>query len=586
MSSESLSPSTTFVDPPGPHTSTSRRWTALATVLSASFMILLDISIVNVAIPSIHTEINATFSQIEWVVAGYQLAYAVTLITGGRLGDIYGRKRLFIIGVGGFTLASVACGLAGSGSFLVGARVFQGLMAALMYPQVISVLQVNFAPHDRTKAFGIYGGVVAIAAISGPLIGGILIQGNILGLGWRPIFLVNVPLGIGAVVAAILALDESRAPRATRLDIPGALLATLALFLLVYPLVEGRSLGWPWWTFTSMALSLVVFAIFDQYNHWRAKTSNCPLVEPALFRNRSFLVGLAVICIFLSGIPAFFLTLSLFLQLGHGFSPLQAGVATIPFAITAALGSTLSIRLYPRLGKLILLIGSASITLGMFVLWETLTATSADNTFRGYDLIPSLAMGGLGMGFVIAPLANIILAGVHHDHAGSASGVLTTGQQVAGALGVAIVGVVYFGLLGTYAPTVSAQRSPAFQQQLTTAGATASITSAIDTGFSYCFDDTAAANDPSASPNSCVALQQTLLPPPKASPELLKAYANIHDVISKETTTRLADNFTYAFKYSLIYNVTVWSLTFGLVFFLPTPLQRAYASKRREKVNL
>ena len=222
-------------------------------VLIASFMILLDISIVNVAIPSVQRDLGATYAEIQWVLAGYQLAYAVVLITGGRLGDIFGRKRLFIIGVSGFTIASLICGLAPSPIALIAARVLQGLMAALMYPQVLSVIQVSFPPRERGAAFGVFGGVIGVASISGPLLGGLLIQADIHvgghALLWRPIFLVNLPIGIGAVVAAFIFLRESRAPSAPRLDIPGVVLATIGLFLIAFPLVEGRDAGWPLWAY-------------------------------------------------------------------------------------------------------------------------------------------------------------------------------------------------------------------------------------------------------------------------------------------------------------------------------------------------
>ncbi len=542
------------------------RWKALAVVLFASFMILLDVSIVNVAIPSIRTSIDTSFSQIEWVLAGYQLAYALTLITGGRLGDIYGRKRLFMLGVAGFTLASAACGFAQSGAFLITARVIQGFMAALMYPQVFAVIQVNFPPRERGKAFGLAGAVIGVASIAGPLAGGLLIQANILGLQWRPIFLVNVPIGIGAVVAAKFFLHESTAPSKPRLDIPGVIIATIALFLLAYPLVEGRDAGWPLWTFGMLAAAVVTFVVFAIYNNHRAKTTGSPLVEPALFTDRAFVVGLLVTGVFISGIPAFFLTFSIFLQVGHGFSALATGLTTVPFAVASAFASGMSIRLAPKIGKRILLVGAALLDIGMLGLLLSLHLIG-DGTFHGYYLIPALAVSGLGLGCVIAPLINIILAGIHHGNAGSASGVVTTVQQIGGALGVTIIGVIFFGLITTHAPDVSAARTPALTHALTQAGIPATAVGGVTDQVSACFNDTAASSDPNVSPPSCVALQNQADAFRQAGSA---AAAQVGAVIQAEFPTRLADDFTFSFERSLIYNLAAWTLTFLLVFLLPS----------------
>ncbi len=424
-----------------------RRWKALAVVLIASFMILLDISIVNVAIPSIQRDLGTTFAEIQWVLAGYQLGYAVVLITGGRLGDIFGRKRLFIIGVTGFTVASAICGLAPNSVALITARVAQGLMAALMYPQVLSVIQVSFPPRERGTAFGIFGGVIGVASISGPLLGGLLIQADLhiggTALLWRPIFLVNLPIGIGAVIAASIYLRESRAPDAPRLDIPGTLLATVGLFLIAYPLVEGRDAGWPPWAYLMLAGGFVVLVIFGRYIRARAARGGSPLVEPKLFGDRAFVVGSAIAMVLLAGVPAFFLTFSLYMQIGLGFSALRAGLTTLPFALVSALASGVSIRLAPKLGKRILSVGCVLLIAGMAGLW--LTVKAAGTGISSYEMIPALAVCGAGLGFVIAPLINIILAGIVAGSAGSASGVLTTVQQIGGALGVAIIGIIFFG---------------------------------------------------------------------------------------------------------------------------------------------
>src|SRR5580658_5111035 len=230
-----------------------RRWAALVVMLLAAFMNLLDVSIVNIAIPSIQRNLHASYADVQWALAGYTLAYALVLITGGRLGDTFGRKRLFLIGVTGFTIMSALCGAAQSPGMLIASRVVQGAMGAIMVPQVLSVIQVIFPPAERIKALAGFGVTAGLGTVSGPLLGGLLIQHNLFGWDWRPIFLINIPVGIVAVIASAILVRESRAPRPPKLDPVGVGLISAALLLLLYPLVEGRQLGWPAWTFISMA---------------------------------------------------------------------------------------------------------------------------------------------------------------------------------------------------------------------------------------------------------------------------------------------------------------------------------------------
>src|SRR5258708_2854829 len=404
-----------------------RRWIALFVVMTASFMVLLDISIVSGGLPSIQRNRGASFGQIQLVLAGYQLSYAVVLITGGRLGDIYGRKRLFMTGMAGFVLASASCGLARSPDMLVISRVAQGLMAALMYPQVLSVLQVVFPPRERAAAFGTFGAVIGIATITGPLLGGVLIGTQTDTERWRWIFLVNLPIGIAALVAAWFLLRETRAPLARRLDIGGTVIITVALGLLVYPLVQGREQGWPAWAFVMMVLSLPAFALFVWYERIKTERDGSPLVQLSMFRDRAFATGNILSAVFFSAIPAFFLILSLHLPNGLRFSALRAGLTTMPWAIGTASASALSVRLAPRLGKRILSIGSVVMIIGMLGL--ILTIHARGTALSGPELAPSLLVAGLGMGCIIAPLLNIILAGISHGAAGSATGAPTTPPQ-------------------------------------------------------------------------------------------------------------------------------------------------------------
>jgi EmrB/QacA subfamily drug resistance transporter len=540
-----------------------RRWKALAVVLIASFMILLDISIVNVAIPSIQRDLGTTFAEIQWVLAGYQLGYAVVLITGGRLGDIFGRKRLFIIGVTGFTVASAICGLAPNSVALITARVAQGLMAALMYPQVLSVIQVSFPPRERGTAFGVFGGVIGVASISGPLLGGLLIQADLhiggTALLWRPIFLVNLPIGIGAVIAASIYLRESRAPDAPRLDIPGMLLATVGLFLIAYPLVEGRDAGWPLWAYLMLAGGFAVLVIFGRYIRARAARGRSPLVEPKLFGDRAFVVGSAIAMVLLAGVPAFFLTFSLYVQIGLGFSALHAGLTTLPFALLSAVASGVSIRLAPKLGKRILSVGCVLLITGMAALW--LTVKAAGTGINGYEMIPALAVCGAGLGFVIAPLINIILAGIHSGSAGSASGVLTTVQQIGGALGVAIIGIIFFGQVSGYAPVVARSGASRVSDQLIAAGVPPQQADATAQTFSRCFIAQSSSSDPSATPPGCPTLSSS-------SGGSQPAAARIIAPIAQQA---VAENFDHAFRDALYFEMAAFALVFLMVFVLPKP---------------
>jgi EmrB/QacA subfamily drug resistance transporter len=544
-----------------------RRWKALAVVLIASFMILLDISIVNVAIPSVQRDLGATYAQIQWVLAGYQLAYAVVLITGGRLGDIFGRKRMFIIGVSGFTFASALCGLAQSPEMLIASRIFQGLMASMMYPQVLSVIQVSFPPRERGAAFGVFGGVIGVASISGPLLGGLLIQADIhLGgtdLLWRPIFLVNLPIGIGAVIAALIYLRESRAPSAPRLDIPGVVLVSIGLFMIAFPLVEGRDAGWPLWAYLMLAGGGLVLFGFSRYIRLRARRGGSPLVEPALFGDRAFVVGSSISMVFLAGIPAFFLTFSLFLQIGLGFTALQTGLTTLPFAVCSAVASGLSIRLAPKLGKRILSFGCVALVTGMIGLW--LIVRAAGTGVTGYQMLPALAVCGAGLGLVVAPLINIILGGIHAGSAGSASGVLTTVQQIGGALGVAVIGIIFFGQVSGYAPVVAQSSSQTLTARLAAAGVAPQEVASTAAVYSRCFVAQSASSDPATTPPGCPAQTSASCAPSSATA------GQIPCLVAPIARQAVAEDFDHAFQDSIFFEMACFGLVFLMVLALPKP---------------
>jgi EmrB/QacA subfamily drug resistance transporter len=422
------------------------RWKSLAVVLAAAFLVGLDFFVVNVSIPSIRSTLHATFAEVQLVIASYGLTYAVLLISGGRLGDIYGRKRMFMWGVAAFTAASLLCGMAPSPVFLIAARALQGVAGALLFPQVLSIMQVTFPPHERAKAFGLFGTVIGTSSFSGNVLGGLLVNANIFGLSWRPIFLINLPIGILTVFAATRFLKESRSPKARRLDLGGVAIMTLALTLLLYPLIQGREAGWPLWAFVSMAASLPTLILFVQHERRVTRGGGSPLVELSLFHDRAFVIGLCSGVCFFSGAAAFFLISTVFLQNGLGYSPKEAGLTFTSFAI-AFLGSSLaSVRVQPKLGSRIINLGAALMITGLAaVLWIT---ASRGTSLTGFHLAPALLIYGTGQGFVMPTLINTILINIKGHDAGSASGVLSTVQQMSFAMGVAVIGTVFFSALG------------------------------------------------------------------------------------------------------------------------------------------
>ena len=423
-----------------------RRWLALFIVLGAAVLSVMDFFILNVSIPVIQTDLGATDSQIQWLFAGYGLAYAVFLITGGRLGDIYGRKRVFMLGVSGFTLASALCGLAPSPEILMASRVLQGFVAAIMFPQVLSIIQVSFPPHEKSTAFSIFGASVGLGAIAAQLVGGALVDANLFNLHWRPIFLVNLPIGLIAVLLAARYVPESRAPRALKLDIGGVALASFTLLLLMFPLIQGRDAGWPSWMFVMIAASLPAAAGFLRYEKWKMALDGSPLVELALFRDYGFMMGLLVTLAFYCGLSAFFMTMTLFLQDGLRFSATRAGYAFVPFAAGFFLASALSSRAMRHLGRYILNIGAALMIVGLCGIIMLVRSRGTELTLGA--LLPVIFCYGFGQGCVIPQLVNVVLSSVDSGHAGSAAGLLSTTQQVSLSAGVAAIGNVYFKVLG------------------------------------------------------------------------------------------------------------------------------------------
>ncbi|MEA2297273.1 MAG: hypothetical protein QOF77_209 [Solirubrobacteraceae bacterium] len=422
-----------------------RRWLILFVVLAAECMDLLDGTIVNVAVPTIRGDLGASSTALQWIIGGYPLAIAVGLITGGRLGDVFGRRRLFLVGAFGFTAASAVCGVAPSTAVLIGARLVQGGFGALMLPQGLGILREVFPPDELPKAFGVFGPVMGSAALVGPIVGGGLIGLDLFGTGWRLVFLVNLPLGIAALAGAVRLVPESRAEHPVRVDLVGVGLASMAAILLVYPLIQGRELGWPAWTFVSMAASGALGVLFAGHLGRRARRGLDPLVTPSVFTHRGFSGGLVVLMLFFGGMVGSVLAVTLFLQIGQGYSAIHAGLTLVPFSLGTAITAGLSgAVLQRRLGRWVIQVGGVVSLAGYGLVLAAVGGGGGDGGVTSWALAPGLLVVGLGMGLFIVPLFDTILAAVTDREIGSASGVLNALQQLAAALGVAVLGTVFF----------------------------------------------------------------------------------------------------------------------------------------------
>ncbi|MFH1797458.1 MAG: MFS transporter [Pseudomonadota bacterium] len=441
-----------------PDTAYPRRWAALATLLAAAFMNMVDVSIVNVALPRLQASLGATSSEIEWVVASYVLAFALALLPFGRLGDKVGRKRIFMMGVAGFTLFSALCGLATSVEMLIAARVAQGITGAMMMPQVLAIAQVMFPPQERAHAFSFFGLTAGLGSVAGPLIGGLLIGGDLFGLDWRPIFLVNIPIGIAVLLAARAIVPATdRHPNLTN-DWGGIAIAAASILLVIFPLIEGHTLGWPRWVFAMMAAGLAGVALFVVYERSRAARGLSQLLPATLFSNANFVLGGGMVLIFFSGSMAVFLFLAIFLQQGFGFTPLQAGLTTVPFPAGVLIASVLNGRIGSRWHRPRIAVGALVLLAGMS--WLRMVVQGVGDAVDHWHFLMPLFVSGLGMGIAISPLMQTALAGVAPHDSGSGAGALQSFQQLGSAFGIAIAGQIFFSsLTGSFATGAAAHPS-------------------------------------------------------------------------------------------------------------------------------
>ncbi|MQY15944.1 putative transport protein HsrA [Streptomyces sp. RB5] len=443
----------------GPATAADRRrWIALAVLLTASFMDLVDATIVNIALPSIADDLGASYTALQWVTGGYALAFAIGLITGGRLGDIYGRRRVFLLGMGGFTAASLLCGIAGDPDLLIAARFLQGGTAALMVPQVLSIIHVTFPAEERGKVFGMFGAIVGLGAVTGPLLGALLTQWDIAGLDWRPIFLINLPVGIAGLIMGRRYIDESTAPQALRLDLIGVVLASAGLLALLYPLTTGREHDWPVWGFVSMAASVPLLMVFVAYERYKTRKDGSPLVELSLFKVKRFAAGIGVQLAFSATLGVFFLVWTLYMQLGLGWTPLHAGLTGVPFSIACSAAAGMSVgKIAPLLGaRRTLQTGALTMVAGGLVYLGF--ADRYGTGISSWQMVLPLVLMGAGMGLIFAVLTDAILSEAPREHAGSASGLINTTNQTGFALGLGLTSVVFFSVVDEKLP-VEGQRA-------------------------------------------------------------------------------------------------------------------------------
>ncbi|WP_019505913.1 MFS transporter [Pleurocapsa sp. PCC 7319] len=434
----------------------SKRWLALGILMIAQFMYIADLTIVLIAVPAIQKELKADFAAVQWITAGYALSYAVALITGGRLGDIFGRKRIFIYGLGGFSIASTMCGLALTSNFLIASRIFQGLTVALMMPQVLSIIQLSFPSSDeRSTAFGIFSAVSGVSGTASIPLCSLLIQTDLLNLGWRSLFLINLPLGLLALLASPL-IRESRSPVPLKVDWIGVTMVSVGLFTFIYPLVGGRKSGWSLWIFLCLVFAVLILIFFVYYQLYLSKQKKSPLIELSLFKNYSFVVGILITLVMYLGMFSFYLIMTVYLQSGLQLTVMQAGLVFTPLAITIFIAAVASMKLERYLGSRLVIVGTAIMAVSMLLFNAIVHQLAVSPPIA--ELMIAMSVFGIGQGLAVPTLLNSTLAKVRETEAGSASGILTTVQQISNAFGVAVVGIVFFGILDSTSSELNLQQ--------------------------------------------------------------------------------------------------------------------------------
>jgi EmrB/QacA subfamily drug resistance transporter len=426
-----------------------QRWLAAAIMMVAVLMDLIDITIVNVALPTIRRDLGASSTQLEWVISAYMLAFAATLIVAGSFGDLIGRKRIFLTGIAVFGVASLAAAVAQNPGELITARVVQGGAAAAMTPQLLATFRTIFAGKERGKAFGLYGAVLGFASAAGLVLGGVLTQADLFGWSWRSIFIVNIPIALFSFIAAARFVPETREHSAGRPDLAGAALLAGALVAITYPLLEGRQLGWPVWGWLLLGAGVAALILLGVLEARGSRPQVAHLLRPGLFRIPAFTAGLGVQVTFAAGLQGFFLIFAVWVQTGQHYTPLRAGLTTVAFSVGSFLTAGATIPLALRYGRLVLFGGALMLAAG--IAGVGLGAQHVGSGDNPWPLVPGLVLAGAGLSFLVIPLANVVLAVVPARVAGGASGLFNTAQQVGGALGVAMIGTIFFNRVSSHA---------------------------------------------------------------------------------------------------------------------------------------
>ncbi|MCG3462572.1 MFS transporter [Xenorhabdus bovienii] len=418
---------------------TKRDYLALSVLLLAGFVTIFDLFVVNIAITNIQTHLQASIFQITLVIVAYEIGFGLLLITGGRLGDLFGRRRLFQLGILAFTLTSLFCGFAPTANFLIAARFLQGLAAALLFPQVYASIRVNFEGENSRRAFGLLGMTLGFAAIAGQTLGGWIVSANVWDLQWRSIFLINAPVGILAFICSGY-INESIARKKTELDWVGVVLSSISIFALLLPLLIGPVFGWPIWCWLLLLLAGMVLLQFIRHEIHYVSQGKTPLFDFDLLKNKQFSLGCLLVLFVYSTASSFFLVFALFLQNGLGFTPLDSGLIFAPASVGFVLSSLNASYWVKRFGSQAIVMGALLYSVSFIALIVTVAMLPvATNLLL---IVPILILLGYGQGFVMTPLLNIVLAFIHVRFAGMAAGIIATLQQIGAALGVAVVSVL------------------------------------------------------------------------------------------------------------------------------------------------
>jgi EmrB/QacA subfamily drug resistance transporter len=420
-----------------------RRWAAAVVMIVAALLDLIDVTIVNVALPTVARDLKASSTQLEWVISAYALSFAAVLIIAGRLGDLWGRKKLFLVGVGMFGLASLSCSLARNPTELIASRALQGAFAATLTPQVLATFRSIFHGRERGSVFGLYGAIAGVASALGLLLGGLLVNANLFGLSWRTVFMINIPIAALVLVFGTILVPPTQEQGGRRPDVLGSVVLALGMVGIVFPLLEGRRYGWPLWGWLCLAAGVGCVVALGWLEARRRHGSIAPILTLRLFAVPAFTAGLLVQLAFSLALQGFFLALTIWLQNGQHYSPLRTGFVGTAFSVGVFLTAGLAPRLAPRYGRNVLMTGGLVLAAG--ITGVDLAAHHMGTHLNPWSVVPGLVVAGMGLGLLLVPLVNVVISAVSPAEAGNASGMFNTTQQLGGALGIAVIGTLFFG---------------------------------------------------------------------------------------------------------------------------------------------